>query len=251
MKVLVVDDVLALRQFAGHIVKEVVGDDAEVIDASTGDEAIRLHKSMRPELTILDISMPDVSGIQAAEKIWQNDRQAKIVFWSQFHQESYVRAIYKLLPDEAVHGYVIKGNDDKNLAYAIESLLQHDNSFIDPLVRGVQTRMKSKDGALTDMEYETLPDIAVGLTDRGISMRRHISVRAAQKRISSVLEKLIKHQDEHAKESCGFEIINPRVRCLTMAYERGLLTSDTVREANLQFQRWLAKEFDFDLANLI
>jgi DNA-binding NarL/FixJ family response regulator len=242
MRVLVVDDLSVLRQHAAAMVKQVVGDKAEVIEAHNGTEALDLYKRNTPDLIVMDINMPDMSGIKCAEQIWKTNPAQKILFWSQFAKESYVRTVAKILPDEAIHGYALKSELDDNLKYAIESVLLRDNPYIDPKVRGVQTRLQSKDGNLSDVEYETLLDVAVGLTDRAISMRRHISVRGAQKRISSVLEKLLKGDYEYAKESAGVEILNPRTRLLCEAFKRGLLDTEEIVETEKAMFEWLERE---------
>lgn len=241
MKILIVDDVPALRQHAANMAAQVAPH-AEVITAANGAEAIDQWARNKPDLIVMDISMPDTSGIKVAEKIWASNPTQKILFWSQFHKESYVRTIAKILPDEAIHGYALKGELDDTLRYAIESVLMRDNSFIDPKVRGVQVKLQSKDGNLSDVEYETLLDIAVGLTDRAISMRRHISVRGVQKRISAVLDKVLKGDYEYAKESAGVEILNPRTRVLCEAFKRGLLDADDLAETEKAMFEWLERE---------
>jgi DNA-binding NarL/FixJ family response regulator len=244
MKILIIDDMAALRQHALKILDNLLGEGHQVVQATTGAEGLRLSKSLQPDLVITDISMPDMSGIAVAQEIWAERPSQKIIFWSQYHKESYVRAIGKILPDEAVHGYAIKGELDENFSYAVDSVLLKDNSYIDPIVRGVQNRLKSKDGSITDLEYETLLDIACGMTDRAIAQRRHVSVRAVQKRISALIEKLMKNQDAHIKETTETELLNPRTRVVAVAFKRALLTQEDLIEANNEMFKWFRKEFD-------
>ncbi|HEY9790259.1 MAG TPA: response regulator transcription factor [Candidatus Obscuribacterales bacterium] len=244
MRILLIDDMPAMREHAVRLLHQLLGQDVQIVQATSGTEGLHMSKSMSPDLIILDISMPDMSGIAVAQEIWKEHQQQKIIFWSQYHKEAYVRAIGKNLPDEAVHGYAIKGELDENFLHAVDSVLLKDNSYIDPIVRGVQNRLKSKDGSVSDLEYETLIDIACGLTDRAIAQRRHVSVRAVQKRISSLIEKLIKNQDGEIKDITGTELLNPRTRVLTIAFKRGLVTTEDLEEANSEFFKWLRKEFD-------
>lgn len=244
MRILIIDDMPAMRQHAVKLLNQMLGQDAQITQATSGAEGLHMSKSLSPDLVVLDISMPDMSGIQVAQEMWKDRPQQKIIFWSQYHKEAYVRAIGKSLPDEAVHGYAIKGELDENFLHAVDSVLLKDNAYIDPVVRGVQNRLKSKDSSVSDLEYETLMDIACGLTDRAIGLRRHISVRAVQKRISSLIEKLIKNQDGEIKELTGTELVNPRTRVLTIAFKRGLVTTEDLETANSEFFKWLRKEFD-------
>jgi DNA-binding NarL/FixJ family response regulator len=245
MRILIIDDMPALRQHAANILEGLLGStEHQIMQAGSGTEGLRMSKSMCPDLAILDIAMPDVNGIAVAQEIWEERPSQKIIFWSQYHKESYVRAIARILPDEAVHGYALKGELDENFIYAVDSVLFKDNSYIDPVVRGVQNRLTSKNGSITDLEYETLLDLASGLTDRAIAMRRHISVRAVQKRISALIDKLTKNQDTHIKEMTGLELLNPRTRVLAVAFQRGLITPEDLDEANGSLFKWLRKEFD-------
>jgi DNA-binding NarL/FixJ family response regulator len=177
-KVLIVEDVAALRQHAARLAKSIAPNAIEVTEASNGTEGLSLARSMEPDLIIMDISMPDMSGIKVAKEIWLEKPMRRILFWSQYHREAYVRELGKIVPDDAIHGYALKSETDDKLIYAITSVLLHDNPYIDPVVRGVQARIHSKDGSLSDVEYETLMDVAVGLTDKAIAARRHISVRS-------------------------------------------------------------------------
>lgn len=250
MRILIIDDMAAMREHAVKILGAMSVAESNITQATNGKDGLHLAKSLNPDLIILDISMPDMSGIAVAQEIWKDSPSQKIIFWSQYHKEAYVRAIGKILPDEAVHGYAIKGELDENFQHAVDSVLIKDNSYIDPIVRGVQNRLKSKDGSVTDIEYETLMDIACGLTDRAIAQRRHVSVRAVQKRISSLIEKLIKNQDGEIKEITGTELLNPRTRVLAVAFKRGLVTAEDLIEANEEFFKWLRKEFDESLQDV-
>jgi len=121
-------------------------------------------------------------------------------------------------------------------AYAIE------------LVRGVQARLQSKDQSLTDVEYETLLDTVLGLTDKAIAARRHISVRGVQNRLSMLLAKLVGGEDAHLRESAGMEIFNPRARVVTEALKRGLIDTDELAALDEDLEDWLAEEFDYERA---
>jgi DNA-binding NarL/FixJ family response regulator len=245
-RVLIVEDVAALRQHAARVVQAIAPNAIEIVEASNGTEGLKLARSISPDLIIMDISMPELSGIKAAREIWAECPTRKILFWSQYHREAYVRELGKIVPDEAIHGYALKSDSDDRLSYAIESVLLHDNPYIDPLVRGVQARLQSKDGSLSDVEYETLLDISAGLTDKAIAARRHISVRGVQNRLSMLLDKLVKGEDAHLRETASMEIFNPRTRVVFEALKRGLLDPDEVNRLESELYDWLAEEFDYE-----
>jgi DNA-binding NarL/FixJ family response regulator len=248
MKLLVVDDLPALRQHVIGLIKDKVVKDLEVQEAPNGAEGLKLFKTFKPDMIVMDIVMPEMSGIKAAQQIWAENPQTKILFWSQFHREAYVRELGKIVPDEAIHGYALKSENDEKLAYALTSIMLHDNPYIDPVVRGVQTRLQSKDNSLSDVEFETLLDIALGLTDKAIASRRHISVRGVQNRLSMLSTKLFKGEDLYLKESAGMEVYNPRTRIVLEGLKRGLIDTDKIPELDTELDEWIADEFDYEKA---
>lgn len=244
-RILIVEDVPALRKHAQSVVRSLLPE-SEIAEATDGQEGLKLALSTMPDLIIMDISMPEMSGIKAAQQIWSECPSRKILFWSQYHREAYVRELGKIVPDEAIHGYALKSESDDKLSYAIRSVLIEDNPYIDPLVRGVQARLLSRDSSLSDVEYETLVDVAVGLTDKAIAKRRHISVRGVQNRLSMLLEKLVKGEDSHLRESAGMEIFNPRTRIVFEAMKRGLIDPDDLRTLEGELSDWLDEEFEYE-----
>lgn len=238
LKVVVVEDLAALREYAARAIPEALGADVQVLCASSAQEALPLISSEKPELIVLDIALPGITGIKLAEQIWSTDPTQKVLFWSQHHNEGYVRAISKILPDVAIHGYVLKGGAEDRLAEALTVLVLQELPFIDPVVSGVQTAIRSKDHALTDIEYETLLDVAVGLTDRAIALRRHISVRGVEKRISTLLEKMLKSDQKYRELDVGVEIVNQRTRLVCAALRRRLITGDDLTQPESEMFEW-------------
>lgn len=248
-RILIVEDVAALRQHAAAVARAIAPQAIEIVEAANGLEGLNLARTIEPDLIIMDISMPGLNGIKAAKEIWAEFPSRKILFWSQFHREAYVRELGKIVPDEAIHGYALKSETDEKLSYAISSVLLHDNPYIDPVVRNVQARLMSRQDSLTDVEYETLLDIAVGLTDKAIAARRHISVRGVQNRLSMLLEKLVKGEDAHLRESAAMEVFNPRTRIVFAAVKRGLLDPDEIARLESELAEWLEDEYNYDAAS--
>jgi DNA-binding NarL/FixJ family response regulator len=246
--VLVIEDISALREHLRQILQHKLGIAIEIVEAADGTAGIKLARTLKPDLIIMDISMPDLNGIKAAQQIWTEQPEMKILFWSQYHRQAYVRELGKIVPDESIHGYALKSESDDKLVFAISSVLLHDNPYIDPIVRGVQLRLQSKDQSLTDVEYETLLDICLGLTDRAIATRRHISVRGVQSRVAMLATKLLCGHEEFLKESAKMEVFNPRNRMIMVALERGLIDVDEVCQLNKELTTWLEQEYAVVLA---
>src|SRR5258708_2088044 len=114
--ILIVEDVPGLRQHARKILEQVVPAPLEIFEASNGSEGLRLAQSRNPDLIVMDISMPEMSGIKAAQQIWKETPSRRILFWSQYHREAYVRELGRIVPDEAIHGYALKSETDDRFA---------------------------------------------------------------------------------------------------------------------------------------
>ena len=244
-KVLVVDDVAALRQHACSVVQKV-SPGSEVIEAQTGAQGLQIFRSQKVDMIIMDIVMPEMNGIKAAQEIWAEKPATKILFWSQFQRESYVRELGKIVPDEAIHGYALKTESDSKLVDAVHSVLLLDCPYIDPIIKGVEREIKIGSHSVTENEYEILLDLLLGLTDKAIAMRQHISVRGAQNKIYSVSNKLLGGVDEHLAETAGLEVYNTRVRIVLEAFRRGIVDVDDINRLDKELDGWLNRRFGFN-----
>ena len=245
-KVLVVEDLAALRQHLISILKQTLPD-LEIIEGQNGAQGLQLFRQHKPDLAVMDILMPEMTGIKAAQQIWSENPRAKILFWSQFHKESYVREIGKIVPDEAIHGYALKTESDEKLIHAIRTVLIHDNSYIDPIVRGVQSAILAREGILSESESAILVDLIMGLTDKAIAMRQHISVRGVQNRISALSDKLVKGLDIHARETAGVEVFNTRMRIMLEVFRQGFVDPEKIDELEGELGAWTARRLNFEM----
>lgn len=242
MKVLIAEDLQPMRQHAMQLVQTHLPGPLEFYETDNGLKALQLDEEHNPDFAILDISMPDLSGIKVAEKIWARAPRRKILFWSQYSREAHVRELGKIVPDEAIHGYVLKSESDDVFGHALRSIVTLDNPYISAQIRGLGTM--SKDSSMTDVEFATLMDLVVGLTDKAIAKRHQISVRGTQNRISILFEKLLKGEDKYYQELAGMEILSPRTRAAFIAFRRGLLDPDSMEALEGELKKWLAQEYE-------
>lgn len=244
-KILVVEDLEPLRTHMRAVLQKTLGE-VEIIEAVNGTQGLAEFERTKPDMLILDIVMPEMTGTKLAKLIWSKHPSTKILFWSQFHQESYVREIGKMVPDEAIHGYALKTESEEKLAHAIKSVLILDNPYIDPLVRTIQHSVKHKDSLITPDEYSILVSLILGLTDKAIADREHISVRGVQNRISSLSQKLVKSLDSHSKESAGMEVLNTRARIILEAFRQRYIDVDEIAELETEMIGWMSRRYNFD-----
>lgn len=207
--------------------------------AATGDEAWKLCQARPAPWLISDIQMPGMNGVELARRIWSEKPQARLLFWTQFRDETYVRALAKLIPPETVYGYVLKTNPAEILSRAADAVFLECQCWIDPDVRRVQARLQRRDSALTDAEYEVLVDMALGMTDQAIARRRYLSRRGVQNRLQSLYAKL--GANVPAEGNQEIDQVNVRARAVALALQRGLINATELAREEIQLHEWLQR----------
>lgn len=212
-----------------------------LIRAADGKAALDKAVGFDEPNVISDIQMPGMNGIELAKDLWQQRPMAKIVFWSQYRDESYVRSLSRMIPPDTVYGFVLKDNPTDTVSKAIHAVFIDNQCWIDPRVRRVQARLQRPDSSLSDGEYEVLIDIALGLTDNAIARRRYLSRRGVQNRLRSLYDKL---DADHITPSVQqqSDTVNMRNRAVSIALRRGLLNNPELEKEEQLLQQWLGEE---------
>jgi len=241
MTILIAEDMNFQRDYLRTIISDHFSESGPVIEAGDGKSAVELALKERPSLVVLDIKLPGLSGVKAARQIWSDLRLARIVFWSQYKDEIYIRELARIVPSETVYGYVLKSSPDEKLIAALRAVLVDEQCWIDPEIRSVQSRATSRASGLTDIEYEALIDIALGLTDKAIARRRYLSERGVQNRLRELYAKLSIDIEQIVDERWG-STYSPRSRAISIALQRGLINADELGGENKALQQWLERE---------
>lgn len=208
--------------------------------AVNGTGALELAAAREQPLVISDIQMPQMNGIDFARELWTRRPLARIIFWSQHKDEMYVRALARIVPGETVYGYVLKSNTRERIDSAIRTVLFDDQCWIDPEVRKVQGRTGSHQTALSDIEFEALVDISLGLTDNLIAQRRYLSRRGVQSRLNSLYGKLGLDYEQFQSDKVG-DAFNLRNRAVAVALRRGLINAFELEREESELQGWLKR----------
>jgi len=241
MSILIAEDMSFQRDYLRAIITDNFPDAGPVIEASDGNTAVEFALKHRPSLAVLDIKLPGLSGVKAARQIWSELRLARIIFWSQYKDEIYIRELARIVPGETVYGYVLKSSPDDKLIAALRAVLVDEQCWIDPEIRTVQSRATNRMSGLTDIEYEALLDISLGLTDKAIARRRYLSERGVQNRLRELYAKLSIDIDQIVDERWG-STYSPRSRAISIAMQRGLINADELARENEALQQWLQRE---------
>lgn len=237
MNFLVAEDDPFHRSFLRSTLESVLEDGDAIYEAIDGQEALEIVKSNEIDGIIMDLQMPRVNGVETATVIWRGKPEMRILFWSNYADEAYVRGISRIVPSGAVYGYLLKTASEERLELAVRGVFREDQCIIDREVRGVQQRTENYREGLSDSEFEVLVDIALGMTDKAIAARRKMSTRGVQSRLKHLYDKL---GIEQATSVFSYgPVYNSRTRAVAIAISRGLLNADGLSAAEDELNGWL------------
>ena len=175
-------------------------DFAVVGEAPDGEEAVRLAAARKPDVILMDISMPRLDGIEATARIIRQNPDACVVILSVHEDEEYVERILKA----GARGYVLKNAGRKEIAHAIRSALSGERFFspgisrliVDGFIKRSATTPQPEhqnDQRLTKRETEVLGYIARGLTNKQIAEKLYLSFRTVNTHRTNIMQKLDIH----------------------------------------------------------
>ncbi len=170
---------------------EVVG------TATSGLEAVSLAEKLKPDLILLDISMPDLNGIDCARRILETRPQIKILMLSMHSDRRFVNEALKV----GAKGYLLKDAAFQEVGEAIRAVM-NDEIFLSSAVRDVvigdyirrlQDQESSVFSSLSAREREVLQLIAEGKGTKEIAAALHVSVKTIESHRKQIMDKLGLH----------------------------------------------------------
>ncbi|MCH2172621.1 response regulator transcription factor [Myxococcota bacterium] len=173
-------------------------EDFEVVgEASDGEEAVRIILEKEPDVALMDIWMPRLSGIDATRRIEKLGTTTKVLVLSMHENRNYVEEVLKA----GASGYVVKNADSEDLLAAIDAVCA-GGSYLSPSITqqvvDVIARPQSEVGAgiaaLTDREREVLGLIAEGLSSKEIAAMLGVSLKTVDSHRSNLMDKLDIHK---------------------------------------------------------
>lgn len=237
MNILVAEDDPFHRSFLRSTLEGTLQGDDTIYEATDGQEALDIVKANAIDGIIMDLQMPRANGVETATVIWRGKPEMRILFWSNYADEAYVRGISRIVPNGAVYGYLLKTASEERLELAVRGVFREDQCIIDREVRGVQQRTENNLEGLSDSEFEVLVDIALGMTDKAIAARRKMSTRGVQSRLKHLYDKL--GIEQTSSTSSFGPVYNSRTRAVAIALSRGLLNADGLSAAEEELEGWL------------
>lgn len=239
MRLLIAEDDKLHQSFLKRMARDTFAELDDLTLTSDGAGAIDAFKASEYDCVLLDLQMPKVTGVDVAKSIWAKAPTTKILFWSNYTEEAYIRGITKIVPEEAVYGYILKSAPDEQLKLALQGVFIAEQCVIDREVRSVQQRAGNRLSGLSELEFEALVDLCLGLTDKAMAARRNVSLRGAQSRLQSLYQKLGLDKDDIPSSDWGV-IFNSRTRAISLALTQGILNADALRREEEKFQAWMS-----------
>ncbi|RPI24614.1 MAG: DNA-binding response regulator [Acidobacteria bacterium] len=185
--VLVVDDHTIFRQGIVSLLNTTEGVEA-VAEAGSGSAAVALAKDLKPQVILMDVSMPDMDGIEAARRIRAAGVHTRVILLTMHRGPE----LLELAADSGIRGFLLKNDAFSDLLYAIKAVVRGERFVSSSLAETPGERPVARVSAspLTPREAEIVALIADGLTSKEIAEKLVISVKTVETHRANVMEKL-------------------------------------------------------------
>src|SRR5271165_735801 len=191
IRILTVDDHALLREGIAALVK--AEKDMELVaEASDGEQAIEQFRRHRPDITLMDIQMPNMNGTEAINRIRNEFPNAKIIVLSTYSGDVQVRQAIKA----GARGYIVKGHVHRELLEAIRSV--HAGHKRIPPEIAAELADHAADDQLSSREIDVLRLIGAGNANKEIADKLSIGETTVKSHITNILSKLGANDRAHA-----------------------------------------------------
>jgi DNA-binding NarL/FixJ family response regulator len=193
IRVLLADDHVLVRQGIRQFLEDE-GNIEVVAEADDGAQALRLIEQHQPDIAVLDIRMPEMTGIEATRRIKARFPQVRVLILTAYDDDPYVFALLQAGAD----GYVLKTASADELVRAVRTVYEGQSALSPEITSKVVRQMASGKPAgaveqvesLTERELDVLRLAAQGKTNRAIGSELEISHRTVQGHLASIYGKL-------------------------------------------------------------
>ncbi len=195
-RILIADDHEVARKGIRSLLEDHVG--WEICgEARDGREAVEYAGTLKPDVLLLDIGMPNLNGLDAARQILATDPEARILILTVHDSEQTVREVLAV----GARGFLLKSDAGRELVAAVEALQQRRTFFtsrvaqmmLDGYLRPQDDSEPSGQGVLTPREREVIQLVAEGKSTKEVAMALSLSVKTAETHRTNLMRKLDLH----------------------------------------------------------
>ena len=196
-RILLADDHSIVRKGLRSILEED-GSLEVVAEAANGREAVDLCQSLEPHIAVLDVSMPQLNGLEAAAQLQRSSSQTKVIILSMYRDETYIlRAL-----TAGARGYLLKDTAEEEILPAIKAVIRGVSYFsaaisqtlLEDHVRYLQKRgLQDSYDLLTEREREVLQLLAEGRSNKEVAAVLNLSLSTVETHRTNMMQKLNLH----------------------------------------------------------
>jgi DNA-binding NarL/FixJ family response regulator len=215
LRLLVADDHEIVRKGVRSLIEAQPGWEVAA-EASDGREAVEKAKEVKPDVTVLDIGMPSLNGLEAARQMLKNDARAKIVIFTTHESDSVIRDVL----DVGARGYVLKTDASRDLVTAVNAVRSNKTFFTAKVAQMVldgyldkKTRKEQANlpkSRLTARQREIVQLLAEGKSSKEVAVALGLSVKTAETHRANIMRRLDCHSvSELVRYAVRNNIIDP------------------------------------------
>jgi DNA-binding NarL/FixJ family response regulator len=198
-RILLVDDHLVVRRGVAGVIGDARPDWEVCGEASTGREAVAAAASLKPDVVVMDISMPDMNGLEATREILKDNPGTEVLILSVHESDQIVHDVLAA----GARGYILKQDAGTDLIAALEAVRQH-RLFLTPRVSelvlsgylgraAAGTLPEAPFSRLSPREIQIVQLVAESKSNKEVSGILHISVKTVESHRAHIMEKLGLH----------------------------------------------------------
>lgn len=192
IRIVLADDHNLLRAGIRALLEDLQGIEV-VAEAADGREALKLVELHRPDIILMDIAMPGLSGLDVAARLQREQSEVKVIILTMHKDEAYVRRAILA----GASGYLVKDSDTEELGLALRAVARGE-TYLSPAVskhlvadyRRQATTETGLTGGLTQRQLEVLRQVAEGKTTKAIAQNLGLSIKTVESHRTLLMERL-------------------------------------------------------------
>jgi DNA-binding NarL/FixJ family response regulator len=215
-RILLVDDHQVVRRGVAGLIADACSDWEVCGEASTGSEAVTAAAALKPDIIVMDISMPEMNGLEATREILKDSPGTEVLILSMHESD---QMVFDVL-DAGARGYILKRDAGTNLIEALEALRQHKLFFTSQVSEVVLSGFLGRAGVagsadtsasrLSARERQIVKLVAESKANKEVAFILQISVKTVESHRANIMEKLGLHS---VTELVRYAIRNNIVEC--------------------------------------